>query len=619
MKDKFMNYIFIWITIATFLWLWMPAKITALVMSCIVATVLTYLMRSKKNLFAVKNTKIHLILSLIIVYFAVKVFYSNWIFEPKVYKISQILKIHEKQLVLCAGIFFALFAMIFVSAIIELLKSTTKVLNLRQDDEVKITLLEYTYLFASAMIIITLVSKSSFLYPLNDWVDANAFFTVGRAILQRKVPYIDLYEHKGPWLYFLHALAAMVSKTTFIGVYIIEILACFMLLLFSYKIIRFYVSKNVLWYMPLYGIILYSSLNFCHGDSVEEFCLPMLAYAFYLGIKVLNKGIIPNAKSRILLGVTSGFVLWTKYTNLGFYLGWIIIIGFSCIVKKNYRQLYIIIRDIVIGIIIISIPVILYFSINGALYDMFKVYFYDNLFVYSGLSERGNVLQNILDEIKNFKNNNIVVFVLILLGVYTQKHRTTERYIEICLLTTILGVFGGGKAQVYYSFILGIYAIYGFGYIYILWERIVERVNQHFCTAIAGVMIVVLFAFFTLQSSNMYLLGEEISNTPQYKFKEIICQKENATLLNYGCLDLGFYNTCNIIPNCKYFYTPNIKSEEVMVTQNQCIKEKKVDFIVTRRGIEAEILNFEDYELIAEEKGFYEGNMWMYYLYQKMI
>ena len=69
------------------------------------------------------------------------------------------------------------------------------------------------FLFAllAAFLTITVCSKSSFLYPFNDWVDVNCFFTVGRGILHGLTPYRDLYEQKGPLTYLLFALAAAVS------------------------------------------------------------------------------------------------------------------------------------------------------------------------------------------------------------------------------------------------------------------------------------------------------------------------------------------------------------------------------------------------------------------------
>ena len=57
------------------------------------------------------------------------------------------------------------------------------------------------FLFAAlaAVLSLTVCTKSSFLYPLNDWVDVHCYFTVGRGILHGMVPYRDLYEQKGRW------------------------------------------------------------------------------------------------------------------------------------------------------------------------------------------------------------------------------------------------------------------------------------------------------------------------------------------------------------------------------------------------------------------------------------
>ena len=54
------------------------------------------------------------------------------------------------------------------------------------------------YCFALAALFLLIGSKSSPLYPMNDWVDVNCFFTMGKSLLAGKVPYVDLYEQKGP-------------------------------------------------------------------------------------------------------------------------------------------------------------------------------------------------------------------------------------------------------------------------------------------------------------------------------------------------------------------------------------------------------------------------------------
>lgn len=68
-------------------------------------------------------------------------------------------------------------------------------------------------------------TKSSPLYSLNDWVDSNAFFTMGKGIINGKIPYKDLFEQKGPLLYFIHGISYIISNKTFIGVFILEVLS----------------------------------------------------------------------------------------------------------------------------------------------------------------------------------------------------------------------------------------------------------------------------------------------------------------------------------------------------------------------------------------------------------
>ena len=76
-----------------------------------------------------------------------------------------------------------------------------------------------------ALVCLAVCSKSSPLYPLNDWTDANVYLSVGKGMLQGRVVYRDLYDHKGPLLYALHALCAWACPGSFLAVFWMEV-AC---------------------------------------------------------------------------------------------------------------------------------------------------------------------------------------------------------------------------------------------------------------------------------------------------------------------------------------------------------------------------------------------------------
>ena len=84
----------------------------------------------------------------------------------------------------------------------------------------------YKYIFfaLAAFVFLGIASRSSFLYPFNNWDDANSYLTMGKSLFNGKVLYRDVFDQKGLYLYFLYGLAYLISHTTFAGVFILEIL-----------------------------------------------------------------------------------------------------------------------------------------------------------------------------------------------------------------------------------------------------------------------------------------------------------------------------------------------------------------------------------------------------------
>jgi len=134
-------------------------------------------------------------------------------------------------------------------------------------------------LLAAALLL--LFSRSSPLYPTNNWGEANAFFTVGRGMLAGMAPYRDLSLSAGPVVYGLHALAALISDASFLGVWLLEIIALAASIFFAWK------AANRISGMPvlsmacaaLAAMLLVSSRAFVYGDTVEEFALPLQMFA----------------------------------------------------------------------------------------------------------------------------------------------------------------------------------------------------------------------------------------------------------------------------------------------------------------------------------------------------
>jgi hypothetical protein len=112
----------------------------------------------------------------------------------------------------------------------------------------------------------------------------------------------------------------------------------------------------------------------------------------------------------------------------------------------------------------------------------------------------------------------------------------------------------------------------------------------------------------------------------QYRFASVINRSENATLLNYGFLDMGFYTTTGITPNIRFFEKQNLNYEDYplnMDEQNRYIEEKVTEFVVLRqlasetpKMLKVPYL-YTNYTLIAQHEQEMEGKMYRLLLFKR--
>ena len=62
-----------------------------------------------------------------------------------------------------------------------------------------------------ALLALFVASTSSPRYATNFWTDSNLYFTIGRGMTRGLMPYRDLFDHKGPLIFLLYALGALLE------------------------------------------------------------------------------------------------------------------------------------------------------------------------------------------------------------------------------------------------------------------------------------------------------------------------------------------------------------------------------------------------------------------------
>ncbi len=204
--------------------------------------------------------------------------------------------------------------------------------------------------------------------------DASFFSMAGRGILQGWVPYEDFFDLKGPYFFFLQALGQLMCQGRF-GIFLLQIPFLFASLVLIYRMSLLYLSKKQ-------AVFILGSFLFLHiamlwgGNTLEEFCLPFNLLCMYTALKLMKEETYEQLPHHAFLyGVCFGFITFCKITAAAPVIGIIAAFGLLLLLRKQYQQLGLYILSFFCGLLLITLPLLVYFGTRGALYDMFYAVF----------------------------------------------------------------------------------------------------------------------------------------------------------------------------------------------------------------------------------------------------
>lgn len=526
----------------------------------------------------------------------------------------------------------------------------------------------YLLCVLTAFVIMLVCTRSSPLYAVNNWDDSNSYFTVGKSIFKGLVPYRDLFDQKGMMLYTMYGIASLISYKTFLGVFVIETIAAAINCIAIYRIFKLYMRPGIsAFLMPITAAIIYSTRSFWWGGSAEELMMPLFMWGMYLSIRYFKEEYPKpvSAKTLITGGILAGCVLNIKFNSLGFFFAWMVMILIADLTidparfdeladserndsgQGRHNSFSVRIQRCIVhgllfllGMLIATIPWIIYFAVKGALYDWFHVYIYLNIFVYSEKLPFATRLYNMCKIIYNHMLSNPYCGILTALGMagfVVMKSRWIEKLNVVMIAGfTALLIFIGGVELQYYSLPLWTFAVLGVVAIgriaeYMISNTVYKKkqsadvkdfaeitnIRTNVIRMVLGLCAVTLAGIVSYSvSMNTFFMKYSRDDIWIYHFTDTIESSgiESPTLINMGCFDAGLYTTCGIVPTCRFFQTQTIKISDVGEVQGDFIRNGKTDFVLVRDSIPA---NIDDhYELVMEEDWEQSGNVSTFYLYR---
>ncbi len=228
-------------------------------------------------------------------------------------------------------------------------------------------------LFMAILFVFTNSISTSPLYRLTDRLnDSYIFQIIGKYWNGNQIPYVNLFDHKGPLIFFINAIGYKITGNRY-GVFLIQIAFMYITIVFTFRMFRDVFQNHIAFILTVISLVGISPL-YQDGNLTEEYILPFLMMSFYFFEKwttQLSEGYSRHKTiAAFTYGLTFGVAVMTRITNA---IGICFIVLFVMIIlikNQEWKNLFQNMGSFIAGCLLILLPFIIYFQMHGILQEM---------------------------------------------------------------------------------------------------------------------------------------------------------------------------------------------------------------------------------------------------------
>lgn len=234
-----------------------------------------------------------------------------------------------------------------------------------------------TFFIISAVYLLIFSSAFSPLYD-DPGMDSLQFLLMASAWLHGHIPYLELFDHKGPVLYMIYMAGLAINRS--FGILIIQTIMLTFDLELLWRIGRMIVpGKKGYICVGIATVLLVFTQFICEGMMTEEISLPFILLPTLLYVRdVVMRRNHPLGYA-FVYGLCFGILTFIRLNNALINAGLIIGLSFLMIRAREYRLLALNGVAFILGFLVTVTPILLYFAWHGALEEMIYAVFQFNI------------------------------------------------------------------------------------------------------------------------------------------------------------------------------------------------------------------------------------------------
>lgn len=281
-------------------------------------------------------------------------------------------------------------------------------------------------------------------YPRRD---SGVFAYIGWRIRNGELPYLNVWDHKPPMVFYLNALGLDIVDNSFWGIWIVGTLSLITAVFFSLKLLSKLFNDEVS--IATTGIWLGClPLLYASGNHVTEYSLSFQFASLYGAFLWLGDQKKTFWKF-FLIGTMGGLAFMTKQSAIGVWVAIGAILLIQLFDKQRRKSAFIKLSGLTVGVLFIIASFVLFFELKGALNVFWDQAFLYN-FKYIRRSNSG-ILKRIINLIRMKEIDKTTVFHLGIIGGFAaiarllsnkriKNNQETNLFIGMALINLIIEV-----------------------------------------------------------------------------------------------------------------------------------------------------------------------------------
>ena len=410
--------------------------------------------------------------------------------------------------------------------------------------------------------------------------DSSVFIYIGQMMHKGFVPYRDMFDHKGLYLYFIEFLGTTARSYSFI--YVIELLNLCFAATFLYKTSFLTCGNSLVSVATAVFVLCFTGHSVYYGGNLtESYALSFVAFALYEFLKYLKTEKITPVEI-LFVGIAFTVVLFLRVNMVAPWAFFVLLIIILSVKKRQFSTLGNMILWFSAGITIAIVPVALYLIKTGSAKVLWESYI---LFNFKYIAHNASFWRKLIVAFSFLIRFGIVTLLFVVALIKNFRNKIFMANLS-ALLFTFYFVVISGRNDAHYGMILLPFFTMPTGFVFNALYSFVQKKHNgmHFGEAEKRLFYVSMAVFgfvflfgLTSLSRNSKAAGAE---------NDVIQYLKNNTLESNDVLVLGNSVVYNVASNRfskqRFFYQRPIFQINVdfLAEFKESVFSQKPDYIV---------------------------------------